>query len=285
MSVLVCYCLAARLYKASGPNVPLMLSFSESVATASSVVIRFVILFNKSSVTKIIRSLTKSQTESTSVQHVRNERIFFCFGLGGVIFTFCLSMMKALAELRSINGFQMYKKAYLFSADVTNQTLDSSVADPFVWTSHLLYIANLYGVPGLSLIVLVLIPISGYLNLRSPIHQTANPMIILGSKLGLGKVKIIYIATSFSTLATFYAILSVWVARIHESVNQMHDEVVLTSAKHLSIRDMTAVLTSAREFVRNTKITGWGVFVIDRNFLLTSVGMVISYGVILMQFS
>ncbi|GIY36553.1 uncharacterized protein CEXT_110462 [Caerostris extrusa] len=157
MSVLVCYCLAARLYKASGPNVPLMLSFSESVATASSVVIRFVILFNKSSVTKIIRSLTKSQTESTSVQHVRNERIFFCFGLGGVIFTFCLSMMKALAELRSINGFQMYKKAYLFSADVTNQTLDSSVADPFVWTSHLLYIANLYGVPGLSLLLCCLI--------------------------------------------------------------------------------------------------------------------------------
>lgn len=38
--LLMCYSFAARLYKAIQPNIPLMLSFSESVATASSVVLR-----------------------------------------------------------------------------------------------------------------------------------------------------------------------------------------------------------------------------------------------------
>ncbi|CAL1297915.1 unnamed protein product [Larinioides sclopetarius] len=99
----------------------------------------------------------------------------------------------------------------------------------------------------------------------------------LGGKLLQDDVKIVYVGANFATLVTFYLLLSIKVARVHESVNQMHDAILQTSAKTLSSVDMTALLTSAREFTRNTNITGWGVFVIDRNFLLTSVGMILRY--------
>ncbi|GBN50671.1 hypothetical protein AVEN_66650-1 [Araneus ventricosus] len=338
ISILMCYCLAARLYKASRPNVPLMLSFSESVATASSVVIRFSILFNKFSIVKIIRSLMKTPLESTRTPHssyIKMERFFFGFVLGGIALTFCLSMTKALSELKSTKGFQTYKNAYLFTANASNQTFGSTIVVAFVWTSHLLYIANLYGVPGLALLLcctvcqtvtFLLLDFSNrvkeschadeiqqnftrnaifYLRkMRFLVRGTESALspilfflysyllcslfylvsLTIRGKLRLDDVKITYIGASFATLVIFYLLLSIKVARVHESVNQMHDAILQTSGKTLSSADMTALLTSAREFTRNTNITGWGVFVIDRSFLLTSVGMIISYGVILAQF-
>lgn len=95
-----------------------------------------------------------------------------------------------------------------------------------------------------------------------------------------------YIAASFLTLITFYLLLSILVARVHEAFVKTHNTVLQAIEKSLlSSVDAAAVMIGVREFTRNTKITGWGVFVIDRSFLLTSVGMVISYGVILAQFS
>ncbi|CAL1298325.1 unnamed protein product [Larinioides sclopetarius] len=339
MSILVCYCLAARFYKASRPNIPLMLSFSESVATASSVVIRFTILFNKFSIVKIIRLLLKSPLESTRTPYslyTKKERFFFGLGLGGIALAFCLSMTKALSELKSTKGFQTYKYSYLFAANASNQTMGSTMAVAFVWTFHLLYIANLYGVPGLALLLCctvcqtVTFLLVDFLNkfkenshaneiqqnctrnaifylrkmrfLVTGTESALSPILFflysyllcslfylvsltIRGKLLQDDVKIVYVGANFATLVTFYLLLSIKVARVHESVNQMHDAILQTSAKTLSSVDMTALLTSAREFTRNTNITGWGVFVIDRNFLLTSVGMVISYGVILAQFS
>ncbi|GFR11198.1 uncharacterized protein TNCT_514631 [Trichonephila clavata] len=153
MSLIMLYCLAARLYKASQPNVPLMLAFSESVATASSVVIRFTILLNKSSIVRIVRSLQMPPTEGTqNPSQIRQEKALFRFGTGGVLFALCLSVTKAVFELRSAAGFQIYKRAYLFSPDMSNQTLIFTAPNVFVCVSHVFYIANLYGVPGLSLI-------------------------------------------------------------------------------------------------------------------------------------
>ncbi|GFW57537.1 uncharacterized protein TNCV_544461 [Trichonephila clavipes] len=154
MSLIMLYCLAARLYKASQPNVPFMLAFSESVATACSVVIRFTILLNKSSIVRIVRSLQKPSTEGTrrpNPSQIRQEKVLFRFGTGGVLFALCLSVTKAVFELRSAAGFQIYKKAYLFSPQISNQTLIFTAPNVFVCTSHVFYIANLYGVPGLSL--------------------------------------------------------------------------------------------------------------------------------------
>ncbi|GBN48109.1 hypothetical protein AVEN_204067-1 [Araneus ventricosus] len=385
ISILVCYCLAARLYKASRPNVPLMLSLSESVGTASSVVIRFSILFNKFSISKIIRSLMKTPLESTRTpqsSYIKKEKFFFWFGLSGIALPFCLSITKALSELKSTEGFQTYKNAYLFTANASNQTFGSIIVVAFVWTSHLLYIANLYGVPGLALLLcftvcqtvtfllldflnrvkesyhadeiqqnftrnaifylrkmrflvrgteralspillflysyllcslfyLVSLTISRDINDEVQVALVSVGLICSAlvswkrfdrisawyktkkisiendhqrGKLRLDDVKITYIGASFTTLVIFYILLSIKVARVHESANQMHDAILQTSAKTLSSAEMTALLTSAREFTRNTNITGWGVFVIDRSFLLTSVGMVFSYGMVLAQF-
>ncbi|KAF8771086.1 hypothetical protein HNY73_018540 [Argiope bruennichi] len=340
MCILMCYCLAARLYKASRPNVPLMLSFSESVGTASSVVIRFTILFNKFSIVKIIRSLMRSPLESAKTpysSYVKKEKFYFGVGLGGMALTSFLSMAKAVAELKSAAGFHTYKCAYLFTSNASNQTFNSAAAGAFVWTLHLLYIANLYGVPSLALLLcctlcqtvtFILLDLLNRLKeschpdeiqqtftrnaifhlrkMRFLVTGTENalsPLLfflysyllcslfylvsltIRGKLRRVDDVKLTYIGASFVTLIIFYLLLSLKVARVHETVNEMHNVILQTSAKTLSSVDLTALLTSAREFTRNTNITGWGVFIIDRNFVLTSVGMVITYGVILAQFS
>ncbi|GFS93692.1 uncharacterized protein NPIL_176261 [Nephila pilipes] len=110
--------------------------------------------------------------------------------------------------------------------------------------------------------------------------------LTIRTKRGLDDVKRTYIAASFSTLVIFYLLLSILVARVHEAFVQTHDNVLVSLEKTpLSSSDAAALMTGVREFTRDTKMTGWGVFVVDRSFLLTSVGMIISYGVILTQFS
>ncbi|GFS60242.1 uncharacterized protein TNIN_257401 [Trichonephila inaurata madagascariensis] len=336
MSLIMLYCLAARLYKASQPHVPLMLAFSESVATACSVVIRFTILLNKSSIVKIVRSLQKTEGTRTPSQ-IRQEKALFRFGTGGVLFALCLSVTKAAFELRSAAGFQLYKKAYLFSPQMSNQTLIFTAPNVFVCTSHVFYIANLYGVPGLSLMFCCVLcqnvtfflrdsqtkvkecfesgepqkiwvrNIIFYLRkMRSLVNKTENALspilfflygyllcslfylvsLTIRTKRGLEDMKRIYIAASFLTLISFYLLLSILVVRVYEAFAQTHNTVLQAIEKSpFYSADAATLMIGVREFTRDTKITGWGVFVIDRSFLLTSVGMVITYGVILAQFS
>ncbi|GBN50669.1 hypothetical protein AVEN_66648-1 [Araneus ventricosus] len=79
-----------------------------------------------------------------------------------------------------------------------------------------------------------------------------------GGKLALDDVKIAYIGATFATLVIFYFLLCTKVARVHESVNQIHDAILQTSGKTLSSAEMTALLTCASVSSQPNNITGWG---------------------------
>lgn len=149
----MCYSLAARLYKAAQPDVPFILSFSESVATASSVVLRFTFLLNKTSIFKLVRMLSEFPVNSLKSSIITRQRILFYLHLVAITFILCLSLMKAITELLNPLSFNVYRKAYTFSADFTDHALLSTVTNAAVCVLHLLYIVQLYGIPSLALLL------------------------------------------------------------------------------------------------------------------------------------
>lgn len=155
-ALLMCYSFAARLYKAIQPNISLMLSFSETVATASSVVLRFTILFNRTSILKVARSLAGLPVHASRISlasYARRQKIYFYFFLVGMVFIMCLSLKRAVAELITPRSFEVYRNAYMFSANINNHTSLFKIANGLVCVTHLLYIVQLYGVPALCLLL------------------------------------------------------------------------------------------------------------------------------------
>lgn len=155
VGLLMLYFFAARVHKAVQPNVPLMLSFSETAATASSILLRFIVLRKKAAINKLLKAIHVIQQDEELLppsSYTRREKQFFVFSLGGFLLTMCLCMTKAFAELLSEQGFQMYRKSYLFSAEISNGTLLHSVTNVVVFGSHLAYILNLYAVPSICIL-------------------------------------------------------------------------------------------------------------------------------------
>lgn len=155
MCLLMLYFFAARVYKAAQPNVPLMLSFSETAATGSSILLRFILLSKRAALNKFFKSIHFIQTDvevSPSSSYVRREKMFFAFCFGGFLLTMLMSTSKAVAELLSEKGFQTYKESYMFSADYGNDTLLHKLGNVAVFLLHLTYITNLYGVPGICIL-------------------------------------------------------------------------------------------------------------------------------------
>lgn len=153
MCFLMLYFFAARVYKAAQPNVPLMLSFSETAATGSSILLRFVLLWKRAALNKFFKSIHFIQaSEEISKSYVRREKMFFAFCFGGFLLTMLMSMSKAVAELLSEQGFKTYKESYMFSADFNDDTLLHKFANVAVFIFHLMYIINLYGVPSICIL-------------------------------------------------------------------------------------------------------------------------------------
>lgn len=153
--LLMVYFFAARVYKAAQPNVPFMLCFSETAATGCSILLRFILLWKRAALNKFFKSINFIQTNvgvSPSSTHARNEKLFFTFCFGGFLLNMLMGISNAIAELLSEKSFQMYKKSYLFSADFKNDTLLSEFANVAVFTSHLIYIINIYGVTSICIL-------------------------------------------------------------------------------------------------------------------------------------
>ena len=155
MCLLMIYFFVARVYKAAQPNTPLMLSFSETAATGCSILLRFVLLSKRMAFNKFLKSIHFIQTSeevSSPSSYVRREKFFLAFSFGGFLLTMAMSTAKALAELLSEQGFETYKKSYLFSAQFKNDSLLYKLGNIAVFASHLMYIINLYSVPSLCIL-------------------------------------------------------------------------------------------------------------------------------------
>lgn len=179
MCLLMLYFFAARVYKAAQPKVPLMLSFSETAATASSIILRFIILGKRQAFAKLLRSLHSIQMDEEVVpsgSYIRREKIFFVFAICGFSLTMFLCTAKAFGELLSPQWFQVYHKSYLFSANFRNDTLLYKATNGMVFASHMLYIFHLYSVPSLCLLICCLACNGiGYFNLTFKTKLKDNP--------------------------------------------------------------------------------------------------------------
>lgn len=151
--ILMLYFFAARVHKASQPNVPLMLCFSEIAATGFTILLRFVLLWKRAALNKFLESIHYIQTNvSSSSSYVRREKMFSAFCFGGFLLHVLMGISNAIAELLSEKSFQIYKKSYLFSADFKNDTLLYEFANIAVFTSHLIYIINIYTVASIFIL-------------------------------------------------------------------------------------------------------------------------------------
>ncbi|KAG8179966.1 hypothetical protein JTE90_015415 [Oedothorax gibbosus] len=312
------YSLAARLYKAVQPNVPLILSFSESVATASSVIIRLTFLFNRATILKMARTLSGFPVKSVKNSMITSQKIIFYSSLASAAFIMCLSLTKAVAELINPLTFEVYRKAYTFSANYSNHTLASRVAKVAVCASHLVYIVQLYGVPSLALLlcntvcrtVVVILKdadssakdmvkvcslkdtMRSLRRVRCLVSETEkalSPMLfflysyqlcslfyivslIIRQDRESQDVKKVYIIAALAILIFFYVVLSVSIASVGETMKCFRSTVADAAATSdiLTPTQATALLVSVGEMARDAAITGWGMFVINRNFVLAS---------------
>lgn len=124
-------------------------------------------------------------------------------------------------------------------------------------------------------------------------HEICNELIKLSSNFSSfffqKKLKIQmkyerHIFVAFLNLVLFYMVLSVSIAKVGETVQKMRSY-ILQKSDCLTPNESAVLFINIRELTLNINLTGWGVFTINRNFILASAGAVISYGVVLAQLS
>lgn len=96
---------------------------------------------------------------------------------------------------------------------------------------------------------------------------------------------VLYQIITLVGVVTCFIILSMRAASVNESSVEVKDLIYALPSKEFDFDpNLTATLLQlANNFANEVCMTGWGLFVINRSFILTTAGVVVSYGVILVQ--
>ncbi|KAF8770282.1 hypothetical protein HNY73_017831 [Argiope bruennichi] len=90
---------------------------------------------------------------------------------------------------------------------------------------------------------------------------------------------------TFIEIVTCFIFLSLRAAGVNESAVEVKNLIHSLPAKRFDFNpNLTATLLQlANNFASEVCVTGWGLFMINRGFILTTAGVVVTYGVILVQ--
>ncbi|GBN28865.1 hypothetical protein AVEN_259223-1 [Araneus ventricosus] len=90
---------------------------------------------------------------------------------------------------------------------------------------------------------------------------------------------------TFVEIVTCFIFLSIRAAGVNESAVEVKNLIHSLPAKRFDFNpNLTATLLQlANNFASEVCVTGWGLFMINRGFILTTAGVVVTYGVILVQ--
>ena len=96
---------------------------------------------------------------------------------------------------------------------------------------------------------------------------------------------ILYQLMTLIEVVASFIILSMRAANVNESAVEVKDMIYTLPSKQFDYDpNLTAMLLQlANNFANEICMTGWGLFVINRSFILATAGVVVSYGVILVQ--
>ncbi|GIY73648.1 uncharacterized protein CDAR_186581 [Caerostris darwini] len=96
---------------------------------------------------------------------------------------------------------------------------------------------------------------------------------------------ILFQAATFIEIVACFIFLSIRAANVNESAVEVKNLIHSLPAKRFDFNpNLTATLLQlANNFASEVCVTGWGLFMINRGFILTTAGVVVTYGVILVQ--
>lgn len=102
---------------------------------------------------------------------------------------------------------------------------------------------------------------------------------------GTDVTAVIYQLITLVEIVVCFIILSMRAANVNESAVEVKNIIHTLPSKQIDYNpSLTATLLQlANNFGSEICMTGWGLFIINRSFILTTVGVVVSYGVILFQ--
>ncbi|GFT89935.1 uncharacterized protein TNCV_1666481 [Trichonephila clavipes] len=117
----------------------------------------------------------------------------------------------------------------------------------------------------------------------SCVFSITSYMITRSGTLNVSKV--LSQAASFIEIVTCFIFLSVRAAAVNESAVEVKNLIHSLPSKRFDFSpNLTATLLQlANNFASEVCVTGWGLFMINRGFILTTAGVVVTYGVILVQ--
>ncbi|GFY71160.1 uncharacterized protein TNIN_383811 [Trichonephila inaurata madagascariensis] len=117
----------------------------------------------------------------------------------------------------------------------------------------------------------------------SCVFSITSYMITRSGTLNVSKV--LCQAASFIEIVTCFIFLSVRAAAVNESAVEVKNLIHSLPSKRFDFSpNLTATLLQlANNFASEVCVTGWGLFMINRGFILTTAGVVVTYGVILVQ--
>ncbi|XP_071042862.1 gustatory receptor for sugar taste 64f-like [Parasteatoda tepidariorum] len=118
----------------------------------------------------------------------------------------------------------------------------------------------------------------------SSVFAITSKMVTTSSN-SMNAASIIYQIASFFEIVVCFIFLSVRAASVNESAIEVKNVIHSLPAKRFDFSpNLTATLLQlANNFASEVCITGWGLFMINRGFILTTAGVVVTYGVILVQ--